>query len=294
VNIVAVVLNWRRPDDTIGCLRSLRADADLPVVVVDNASGDDSAERIREADRDATLIVNDSNQGYAGGNNRGIEAALAGGADAVLILNNDLTVQPGCVAALRARLSAQTPIVAPVSLRADDPGICDFWRAEVEVSSLSVRAYGRDEPWSPPSEPQPTDYATGSALLIDRSVFDRVGTFDERYFLVWEDVDLCLRARAKGAAILAVPDAAVLHSGSSSFGGAGAPLYRYFFARNSFLLLDKHLRWPQRARTKAAIERRYREGIARQTDEAVRAALERGIADGRAKRFGPPPSDLLT
>lgn len=294
MNISAVVLNWRRPDDTIRCVRSIHETApDVRVIVVDNGSGDGSVEQMRASLNDVTFVCNEENLGYAGGNNAGIRRALEDDrCDAVLLLNNDVVVRPGCIEALAAHLEQDVGVVAPVSLRADDPGICDFWRAEVDVSSLSVRAYGRDEPWVPPSEPMDTDYATGSAMLVGHA-FREHGLFDERFFLVWEDVDFCLRLKEKADRMLVVPDAEVLHAGSSSFGGAGSPLYRYFFTRNSFLLLDKHLRWPRRNRVKAAVERRYRLGIEREHDPLVRAALERGLADGLAGRFGPQPDDLL-
>lgn len=293
MRIIAVVLNWRRPNDTIECVRSVQQTSpDTDVIVVDNASGDGSVEAMRAALNDVTFIENQTNGGYASGNNLGIVRALKDGADAAFVLNNDVIVRAGCVQRLTEVLNDTEGIVAPVSLRADDPGICDFWRATVDVANLAVNAIGRDEAWVPPPSPEQTDYATGSALLIPRDSFGHAGPFDERFFLVWEDVDLCLMERRFGYPVLAVPDAEVLHAGSSSFGGAGSPLYQYFYVRNSFLIIDKHLRWPRKARTRAMITNRYRGGIERATDPAVRRAIERGLQDGLAGRFGPAPEFL--
>jgi len=297
VRITAVVLNWRRSEDTIACVRSVQATApEVAVIVVDNASGDGSMERMRAQLTDVTFIQNPTNAGYAGGNNAGIASALSDEAcEAVFVLNNDVIVRPGCVARLAHQQSRGYQIVAPVSLRADDPTICDFWRAEVDLKHLAVRAIGRDEPWLPPKESEATDYATGSAMLVRADALRALGGFDERFFLVWEDVDLSLRARAMSLPlqVRAVPDAEVLHGQSVSFGGADSALYRYFYTRNAFLLIDKHLGSLRKARTRAMIERRFRGGIDAEPDEVTKRILQRGLDDGLAARFGAPPADLL-
>lgn len=296
MKVTAVVLNWRRPEDTIACVCALQASDPAPeVIVVDNASADGSVEAIRAAFPGLPLIENERNDGYAGGNNAGIARALAGAPDAVLIVNNDVLVGPGDIATMTAELGGSYGIVAPLSLLAERPGVIDFYTARVDLRNMALIARGRDEPEPEPPLAQPveTDYATGSAMLIDAGLLRRLDGFDDRFFLVWEDVDLCIRARRLGARCLVVPAARVLHGRSISFGGDGSPLYKYFFARNSFLILAKHGRWPWRARTRRLIERRY-EGWADDPGDPVAArAIGRGLADGRAGRFGPPPEDLV-
>jgi GT2 family glycosyltransferase len=298
VRIFAVVLNWKRASETVACVASLRATApDVHVVVVDNASGDGSAERIRAECPGVTLIEHPVNAGYAGGNNAGIEAALREGADAVLVLNNDVIVRPGCVQTLASKLRDEPEwgIVAPLSLMRDDPAVVDFYRAEFDPRYLGVRAIGRDTRDKPTQDAE-TDYATGSALLMCAEMLREVGAFDERYFLVWEDVDLCLRARARGYKAGVATKAEVLHGRSVSFGGEGAPLYQYFYVRNSFLLMSKLPKpgfvsrafKPGGARL---LERRYR-GWIETGDSANRRAIARGLEDGLAGRFGPAPADI--
>lgn len=293
LKIVAVVLNWRRPADTVAAVRSLRTSApDVEVVIVDNASGDGSAEILRRAVTDAIVLENTQNDGYAGGNNLGIDAALQDGADAVFVLNNDAIVRPGCVEGLTAALEGGALVAGPLSLRADDPDVIDFYRADVDLPNLAVHAYLRDTRTTPPVGTIPTDYATGSALLMRADFLRGEGAFDERFYLVWEDVDLCLRARAKGgdAAVVAVPDAQVLHGRSVSFGGDGAPLFRYFEVRNAFLLVEKHLSGLQRRRTRRMLQNRFEGWLDKpETSAATRMAIEAGLRDAASASYGPPP-----
>ena len=295
MRITAVVLNWKRPEDTIACVRSLAETApDVEVIVVDNASGDGSVERIRDALPDVTLIENGANDGYAGGNNVGIARALEGTPEALLILNNDVVVQPGAVEAMAEHLQRPVGMVAPLSLLADRPDVIDFYRARVDLRNMALIAPGRDDtlPDRGLTEVVETDYVTGSAMLIHADLVRSIGPFDERYFLVWEDVDLSLRARAAGARLVVEPRARVLHGRSASFGQDGSPLYKYFFVRNSFLIVAEHLRWPWRTRTRAMIERRYEGWVDAGDDPLASRAIAMGLADGRAGRFGPPSDEV--
>jgi hypothetical protein len=298
MNIIAVVLNWRGATDTISCVMSLRAFApQVHPIVVDNASGDGSLERIAEAVPYADIVRNESNLGYAGGNNAGIRRALAMGAEAVLILNNDIVLRRGCVDALEQALQRHPSwgIVGPISLRAAAPEIVDFFTATVDVGYAALSAPGRDElrngRFTADAE---SDYVTGSAMLVRRAVLQATDGFDERFFLMWEDVDLALRARKAGWRCGATPEAVVLHGRSGSFGGDGAPLQRYFFVRNPYLLVRKHLSGPARWRAIARISRRYRTWARDpMSGRAVGDAIALGARHGLRGRFGPPPAELL-
>ena len=97
--VAVIILTWNRVDDIVTCLESF-AEVHYPnleVVVVDNASADDTVATVRERFPWATLIVNDDNLGYVGGNNVGIRYALAHGADYVFILNSDTKMTPTCL-----------------------------------------------------------------------------------------------------------------------------------------------------------------------------------------------------
>lgn len=297
MRITALILNWRRPDETIRCLASVRAHAPgIDVLVVDNASGDGSAELIRTADPHAEVLEHDRNAGYAGGNDAGFRALLARAEppEAVLVLNNDVELLPGCVEALERAAIADPGrgLLAPVSCTRDDPEILDFHRARIDLPNLAVHALGRGERLDPDADVE-SDYAPGSAFLIRTRALRDLGGFHEDFFLVWEDVDLALRAAKAGyGRALIVADARVLHEGSVSFGGAATPLYRYFYVRNSYLLVRRHLSGLRRWRTERLLDRRYRGWVATTEDPRLRDAIALGIRHAHEGRFGPTPPEL--
>lgn len=297
MKVAAVVLNFRRAGDTIACVESIQRDApDTQVVVVDNASGDGSAERIVLAVPGIHMIASESNGGYAAGNNQGIRHALAGDVDSILILNNDLTLDSGCIGALCRALNANPSwgIAAPLSLLPGDDQIVDFFTGEVLLEHAALRAPGRDEPRGDRfREPAETGYVTGSAMLIRRDVFERAGLLDERYFLVWEDVEFSLRVRKAGYVLGVTPDAVVQHARSASFGDEASPLQRYFFVRNPYLLLRTHLDPPRRWVAEARATRRYIAWARASRDPRTRRAIALGMAHGLRGRFGPPPPDMM-
>ncbi|MCA1832376.1 MAG: glycosyltransferase family 2 protein [Actinomycetota bacterium] len=296
MRISAIIVNYGRAADTIACVESLRADAPhVRAIVVDNPSPAGDDDRLeRGLPEDAVLLRSDTNLGYAGGNNLGIRRALRDDPQAVLIVNNDVILEPGCVDALTAALDRHPDwgVAAPLSLLARDPGIVDFYTAEVDVPHIALRARGRDESVTnvPPGDAA-SDYVTGSAMLLRRSALEKTGFFDERFFLVWEDVDLCLRLARDGFQCGVTTNARVLHARSASFGGDASPLHRYFFARNSFLVVRKHLKGPARYEAEAFGARRYaRWGMG---TKLLHRAIRRGLRDGLLGRWGPAPSFLL-
>lgn len=296
LKIAAVVLNWKRADETIACVRSiLQTSPETDVIVVDNASGNGSVERIKVAFQNITLIENAENLGYAGGNNVGIRSALATDADAVFVLNNDVLVRPFCIQTLIAALEhdQKLGIVAPMSLLADGETI-DHVGGKLDLKWMALSAPGRDAAWHGGVEPIAPDYVTGSAMLIRRLFFADVDPFDERFFLVWEDVDLCLRARQSAIGRIAVfPTAHVVHARSVSFGGQGSALYQYFYVRNSFLIVEKHARPWRKRKTRALLERRYGGWLDKpETTPALRDAIELGLHHGLSSIWGPTPPEL--
>jgi GT2 family glycosyltransferase len=296
MKVVAVILNWKRADLTLKCLRSVRHHApDVVPLVVDNASDDGSVEQIRDEAPGVEILRNDTNRGYAGGNLAGGNRAFEMGAQAALILNNDVELGHACTDALigAALADPQRGIVAPVSLKPGDHRVIDMHTASVDLHRMDVTAHGRGT-GRMPTEDQESDYAPGSSFMITKEAWKRTGGFDERFFLVWEDVDLCLRvAKAGLKRPLIVANAHVFHEGSSTFGGAETPLYRYFLARNSYLLASKHLGTLRRSLVKHTLRKRYAGWAKSATDQQIAAALLLGSKHGRQGRFGPTPEEFL-
>lgn len=225
--VTVVVLNWRRADDTIACLESLRA-ARLDgarLLVVDNGSGDGSVARIRAAAPDVPVLALAENRGYAGGNNAGIEQALADGAAAVLLLNNDTVVSPDFLPTLVDALNASPEAAAVCGAvhRHDRPELLDVAWSEVRFSDRHVvQLRGVNAvPGEGFDRRRNVEIAVGCVLLLRATALRQVGLLDEAYFAYHEDVEWCLRARAAGWHLFYEPFARVYHRGSASTGVGG-------------------------------------------------------------------------
>lgn len=245
-SLAIIVLNWRKPAETLACLASLAhvTYPNVAIIVVDNGSGDDSVAWIRAAHPDVTLIETGANLGYAGGNNVGIRHALAAGADFVCILNNDVAVEPGFLAPLltalegRPDVGAVTPLVAE---RSDDGGRVWALGSSVERRTAAVSRNHAGEavaPWwgQPPFD---VDVASGAAMLVKREVFERVGLMDETFFLYFEEVDWSLAVQRASYRILAVPSSVVWHKVSATL-GTTSPVIDYYMLRNHLHLISRH------------------------------------------------------
>jgi hypothetical protein len=223
-----LVLSWNGAELTLDTLRSLAACRvpegwRLHTLVVDNASSDGSPARVREAFPDVELLALAENRRFAGGNNAGITRALAAGADAVMLLNNDVVADPKLIEKLLAALAEQPAAgaVAPLIYFAPPSdriwyggGRCQPWLAHSSHRGIRERDHGQYR------SIEDTGYLTGCCLLATAEAWKTVGLLDERYFIYAEDADWCLRARAAGYRLLFVPTARLWHRVSASSGGA--------------------------------------------------------------------------
>jgi len=222
--LAVVVLSWNGCELTLDTLRSLQAclmpeNWRLHTLVVDNASTDGSPERVRTEFPDVELLALGENRRYAGGNNAGLERALAAGADAVMLLNNDVIADPQLLAKLLAALAEQPDAgaVAPLIYFAPPSdriwyggGRCKPWLAHSSHRGLREQDHGQYR------SIEDTGYLTGCCLLATAEAWRKVGFLDERYFIYAEDADWCLRARAAGYRLLFVPTARLWHRVSAS------------------------------------------------------------------------------
>jgi GT2 family glycosyltransferase len=244
--VVVVVLNWNGAQDTLRCLESLQKVAyrRCDVLVVDNGSSDDSVGLLRRAFPDVELIETGDNLGYAGGNNVGIERALARGADYIVLLNNDTVVDPGFLDTL-VEVAGRYPKAAflgPKILYLDRPDILWFGGGRIDWSNGPSHIDHDTKDVLADTTAREVDYITGCCLMVRASAITAIGVMDPRFFLLFEESDWCVRARERGWQSVYVPHARILHAVSQSFGGPGSPTYRYYFARNELLFYSKHLR----------------------------------------------------
>ncbi|MFN8641669.1 MAG: glycosyltransferase family 2 protein [Candidatus Binatia bacterium] len=243
--LTAIVLHWGDPALTRRCLARLlaAAPADVEVLVVDGVSAVDWS---AEAGGRVRVLRAPGNEGYAGGNNRGLRAALAAGAEYALLLNNDALIAPDALDHLRA-CAAGDPRIALVGCRLvapDDPARDVGSHGRITYGPFLVaidagQATAGDVEW-----------VSGCGVLVRLAALADVGLLDESFFLYCEDVDWCLRARRRGYRVVYEPRAVVVH------GPAASPAARsrraYFLARNGLLFARKHGTWRERAKLSAA------------------------------------------
>ncbi len=242
------MLNWNGREDTLECLRSLRAISftNYKVLVVDNASSDGSVEAISREFPDVSIVVNSTNLRFAGGNNAGIRVAMERGAEYVVCLNNDTTVDPIFLSELvkSALLSPGVGMVGPKIYFYADPkrlwyagGKIEWWKgwiSHIGVREIDTGQYDRQVP---------TGYITGCCLMVKREVIERVGMFDEAYFIYGEDTDWCVRAARGGYTLLYVPTAKVWHKLSVSSGGHLSWFKNWNKFRSQLRLMGRYARW---------------------------------------------------
>ena len=280
--VVAVVLSWNGREDTLACLRSLEGE-DVDVIVVDNASEDGTAEAVTGAE----VIRNERNLGYAGGMNVGVRRALELGAEAVLLLNNDVEVEPGAVAALVAAAPG-AGAVCPVIVFADDHG--RIWYSGARFDPR--RGYNGRQLTEPLDAITKTERICGAAVLVPRAALEQVGGFDDELFAYAEDVDWSLRARAHGLPLLVTPAGRVRHKVSASTGGEGSPSALYYTARNLPAVCERHAplgrfgTWRRRLVAIGALLVQALLGGRRRV--GVKAVFQ-GWRDLRRGRYGPRP-----
>lgn len=255
--VCVVVLNFNGMDVNEACLSSLqRSDyANLTILVVDNASTDESAAWIEQNCPRVKLLRNKKNGGWAGGNNEGIRVALAEGADFVWLLNNDVEVEPRCIRALvdYAGKNPDAGILSPV-IHFMDPrdriwfqgGMVD--RAACEVTHCDTLSLFE-------RLPQDERCASGCAMFVRSSVFKQVGPIDEQFFMYYEDTDFSIRAARAGFGIEVVEGSKLYHKVGASIGGVegATPLKVYHIFRSGLIFWRKHLGWWQ-------FHRRYCDG----------------------------------
>ncbi len=254
MRVVAVTVNWNQAHLTARCVASLMQGPVRPaaIVVVDNGSMADPEPLLTATGHAVELVRNASNQGFAGGANRGIERALELGADAVFIINNDATAEPTCLHELIAALDAQPRLAAvgAKTLTEETPPRIHTAYGVLTYNGPLVQQRGWMEPdVSLFSEQCDVDYISGCAMLLRAAVIREVGAFDEDYFAYHEDLDWCARVQARGYRVAYVPRAIVNHRmhASTNGGGYGSPI-TYLSSRNAILFVRKNAAWREWAR----------------------------------------------
>jgi N-acetylglucosaminyl-diphospho-decaprenol L-rhamnosyltransferase len=221
-SVSVVIVAWNSREElarTIPALLGELGEGD-ELVVVDNASSDDTAGLVRELAPAANLVSMSGNTGFAAGANAGAAAARG---DLLVLLNPDAVPQPGWGEAIRRPAADGRGWSAWMSLVTAERGrVVNTFGGALHFTGIAW-AGGAGDPVPVGLAPAEVPFLSGACLAIPRATWERAGGFCERYFLYHEDVDLSLRLRLEGGAIGLEPSAVVDHD--YQFGGAGK--YRY-------------------------------------------------------------------
>ncbi len=252
IEISIVILQYNNSRDTIKCLESVKELnwQNFKAVVVDNASEIQHLNNIRLfvesqeklGEKRFKLITNKSNLGYAGGNDIGIKYALESGADYILILNPDTTVEKNLLAKLTeaVKKNPKAGIIGTAIDEGDGIVYCgEIKWLKPELTHSILKPLPRRQA-SKTRNLKPNFYILGAAMLVNKKVFEKIGMFDERYFLYFEDTDLCVRARRARFKLIVAPNAMVHHNPLSSTSKLGAALLLRYHYRNAHLFNKKN------------------------------------------------------
>lgn len=241
--ILTIILNWRSHLMTLrameAALRALQG-VEGALIVVDNDSGDGSFEALSQAVKDrgwdvgpqaVRVIQSGRNGGFGAGNNVGIQAGLPDGMrpDYYYILNSDAFPEPEAIKALRDHLQRNPKTgLAGSHIYGEDllphrtafrfPSIASEFEAQVRFGPVSRVLRNSIVAQPVPKATQQVDWLAGASLMIRAEVIEKIGRFDEAFFLYFEETDLCRRAALVGWPTDYVLESRVMHIGSASTG----------------------------------------------------------------------------
>ena len=241
--VALILVTFNHSDITLDCLQSLAA-LDYPreclqIIVVDNASSDDTVSAIRTRYPEVTLITNQENLGFAAGNNVGLRQALQTEARYLMLLNNDTVVAPDMLKKLIevAEGDQHIGMITPVIYYFDEPH--KIWCAGARLERRTGQTWRLRAEEIDSSTPEPVhdvDFASGCALCVRRAAIEQAGMLDARFFFYFEETEWCVRLARAGYRCTLVPGSQVWHKVSSSI-QAGSPRVAYYMTRNRLLFL---------------------------------------------------------
>ncbi len=272
VVVAVVIVNYKTADLTVACLQSLHDERSgtvpFRVVLVEGCSGDGpQLRRVIDArgwSAWVTLLMADKNGGFAFGNNIGIREAMAWACppEYVMLLNPDTEVRAGAIDALVSFMherpqagiagsSFEGPDGDPWPIAFRFPSIVSELDRGLRLGWLSRVLRSRVVPMSMSDRCEPVDWVSGASMLVRRSMLDQIGPMDDGFFLYYEEVDLCRRARRAGWQCWYVPQSRVMHisgqsTGVSSKGVKRRPMPAYWFESRRRYFVKHHGVWGAR------------------------------------------------
>lgn len=262
--VSVIIVSWQVRDLLEKTIRSLfrtQQDVGFEVIVVDNASGDGTPEMVRKKFPRVRMIANHRNRGFAAACNQGARVAAG---KYLLFLNDDTEVFDHTLDACAHYLAAHESVgvlgctivnkdgsVQPSVRRL--PTTCDQAAVLLKLHHFFPGLLKRYLwPGFDYAKTQKVEQVMGAFFMVPQKAFERMGGFDERFFIWFEEVDFCARAPAFEYEVVYFSGAAVYHVGGASFAQLGAVKEQKMFNKSLLYYFSMHHPWPHRAVLKAA------------------------------------------
>jgi len=257
VKVATITINYNGATDTLELIDSLSSSPLPPkwensIYVLDNASTDDSVNKLIN-DKRITLIKSKTNTGFAAGNNIAIKRAIESGSNIIILINNDCLVGSDFFEQI-ARSKILNPDVGVLGgliyfakgyefkkkYRKHDLGrVIWYGGGTFDAANILGSHQYVDQVDNGKLVEAETDFISGALFISKTTVFQKIGLFDEKFFMYLEDVDLCTRIQSHGLKLIFDPSIKIWHKVAQS-SGIGSPLNDYFITRNRLLFGSKH------------------------------------------------------
>ncbi len=252
--ISIILVNWNSYHDTLKCLQSISVlehpQVDLDIIVVDNASKDNSVVQIKKHFPGVSIISLVENEGFTGANNIGVLEAFKNESEYVWFLNNDTIVDSKSLMFLLQTFHDPSVGVAGSKIYFMKHheyhksryashelgkvlwyagGIIDWkniYGSHRGVDEVDTGQYDTEEE---------TAFVTGCSMMITRQCLELTGGFDNKYFAYLEDMDICQKVTHAGYKVIYVPASKIWHKNAGSTGGPGNKVHEYYMTRNRLL-----------------------------------------------------------
>lgn len=243
MSIFIVILHYGSVKTTQSCVQSIltKEKGYTKILIINNSKDVVTAEDFGTS-KDIIVIHNKKNLGFSGGVNVGIKYALKQNADAILLLNNDTTIKKPLLAVLTKDLqeNPKVGVISPLlEFRKNKQTLYDYGGY---INMLTGKTHHKNEEKLHSYNMQFPHYVSGCCVLIRKEVFEKVGSFDERFFLYYEDVDYCLRVKKKGFLIALDPRVVLFHGLSKSAGKTSRFIF-YHQTKSALLFGGKYFKW---------------------------------------------------
>lgn len=244
--VFIILLNYKGVEDTLECVKSLDNIEynNYEIVIVDNNSPDNSFDILNEKlGPKHHIISSGKNGGFAYGNNVGINFAMDNGADYVLLINNDTTVEKDFLKELVKSLELDEFYGIATGLILNYYDKSKVWFAGGEINWDRFYGYHLNENDNVNNislNERKITFATGCLMLIKREVIDKVGCLPEEYFMYYEDVDYCAKIQEEGYNIIYNPKSVIYHKISAASGEAESPFSIKWNTKNRIRFMQKY------------------------------------------------------